>query len=443
MATFFFALAAFITSTVSQLTWNAINPSPLNTAYGMLAIGHNTNTQSLFMLGGLRYESTFKWYKKVMKYNINTSTFEQHDDLSSTTFPANGIQFMSQMYTQVNNSLWFIVNQEFGVFSMDTKSFSYPYKYNNIAVTIPLTTYYEAALPSQPCLISYQSRYLIIIGGDNLQGSITTGKQFQIYDIATNIWYYNNLPNLLTSRSQFCCAIVKDYLYAIGGVISSPIQYTNTIEKIYLNMSNIQNEQWHYINNTLTEAKEGHRCVNVGNNIYIVGGYNGQFLSTVDKIYTVHDTVSKNVNDISIQRSGIGLVTANGLLYAIGGYDDSNTNGVTNVFEYSSKIPTLSPTLNPTATQGSSQSPSIIPSQSPSKSPTKAPSTNPFPAPTNNPSLIPTESPINPTYNPSVAPTDHSTIFPTKNPISIPSQYPSVAPTDHSTIFPTKNPISI
>eukprot|EP01084_Bolivina_argentea_P230803 389374_1 len=309
---------------------------------------------------------------------------------------------------------------------MDNQLLTYPYTYNNIySVTIPLKTYYTATFPRQPCLASHQSRYLIIVGGDNSnKGDIGLGKQFQIYDIETNMWF-NNLPSLSTGRGLFCCEVSNDYLYAIGGLTVNST--TNTIEKIYLgDMSNIQNEQWSTLSATLTEAKDSHICSTVGNDIYIVGGENNNnYLSTVDKIDTITDAVVKD-SDISPARCNAGVANANTVLYVIGGADGS-ADEATNVFEFSSKVPTLSPT----------EDPSTFPTISPTKYPTYNPTPAPTSVPTSNPTHAPTPAPTsNPTPAPTQVPTPAPTMFPTPNPTSAPIQMPTPAPT----MFPTPNP---
>eukprot|EP01084_Bolivina_argentea_P010011 18673_1 len=132
MANGFLAFTTSMVIVASKLTWHTINPSPLETAYSCLATGYDQVAGSIWMLGGYRYESNQDmWYNKVFEYNNNTSTFIEHNDFSSVSFPTNGVQFNGQIYTQINNSVWFIVDQYFGVFSMDTQSLIYPYKYKN------------------------------------------------------------------------------------------------------------------------------------------------------------------------------------------------------------------------------------------------------------------------------------------------------------------------
>ncbi len=84
-------------------------------------------------------------------------------------------------------------------------------------------------------------------------------------------------------------------------------------------VSNIQNEQWHTLSASLTEAKNSHICSTVGNDIYIVGGDTdaGNYLSTVEKIDTITDTVGMD-SDISPARCNVGLANANTVLYVIG-----------------------------------------------------------------------------------------------------------------------------
>eukprot|EP01084_Bolivina_argentea_P052822 96993_1 len=345
----------------NSLSWNSIQPSPMETAYCRLASGYDASTGSIWLLGG--FQANNGWLSKVMEFNTKTGNFTEHPDM-----PINDTHFRSQVYCQIRNSIWFIREQVFGVFNMQTQTLQYPYKYNYTdTVTIPLTTYLSpSSSPNPPCLTSYKGRYLIIAGGDN-GGGIEQGKQFQIYDIDTNEWI-DSLPQLIVSRFAFCCEIVGDYLYAIGG--QNPVTAnTNTIEMIYLkNISNIKNEQWMLIEDRLSQAKRGHRCSAIGNNIYIVGGYDccGHHLKTVDRLNTMIGSVIWDSNMI-YGRFGVALVKADGFFYAIGGGDFSGSDDVTNAFEYSSKIPTLVPTMNPT----------VNPTMEPTMEPTIDPTINP------------------------------------------------------------------
>eukprot|EP01084_Bolivina_argentea_P041159 75955_1 len=137
----------------NPLSWNSIQPSPMETAYGRLATGYDPSTGSVWLLGGFQANNGF--LTKVMEFNNKTGNFTEHPDMQ-----INATHFRSQMYCQIRNSIWFIREQVFGVFNMTTQTLQYPYKYNYTdIVTIPLTTYLSpSSSPNPPCLTSYKGR---------------------------------------------------------------------------------------------------------------------------------------------------------------------------------------------------------------------------------------------------------------------------------------------
>ena len=122
---------------------------------------------------------------------------------------------------------------------------------------------------------------LYAIGGFNGKQSLNTAER---YDIKTNTW--EEIASLNSSRRSLSTVALDDGIYAIGGYDGE--KYLNTVEKY-----NIQKNEWTFVQ-SLNQPRCTMACVSSlnYNSIYVMGGYNGSPLSSVECYDAVHGTWS-------------------------------------------------------------------------------------------------------------------------------------------------------
>lgn len=111
--------------------------------------------------------------------------------------------------------------------------------------------------------------YLFVVSGRNFNGAIT--KKNQRYDLNTNSWTY--LAEHPTGKLGAATTIVKDSLYTIGGLATTPGSANRRVYKYSINQNSwTQVAQMPY---ALTDAKA---VTYQDSLIYVVGGYTGNTL---------------------------------------------------------------------------------------------------------------------------------------------------------------------
>eukprot|EP01083_Nonionella_stella_P208805 757522_1 len=324
---------------------------PRNAAGG--AIGYDNKTNSILLFGGDDNEQQF------IRFQNNQFIDEGQAYLSSSQ----QIAFTGQQYTQINNMLW--TTDEYGdyLYAINTHTYSA----DEPSITIPTSPYYRG------CLASYM-HYIFVVGG----GDTTTLDLVQIYDTLDAIWI-TNTPNMNQARRSFSCLVSGSQLFAIGGWDGS--NYLDSIEALTVSdINNINSHKWNYLSGTLSKPLADSRAVSYGDNIIVIGGWDGHAASN-----TVHiiDTITGSCtlwDTLLTARDIAPSIVVQNTLFVFSGWIDDTPN--TKTYEYKllpTTQPTKSPTPNPTPT-----------TTAPSPTPT---TTAPSPAPTVHPS---TASPTQP-----------------------------------------------
>eukprot|EP01084_Bolivina_argentea_P065220 118897_1 len=191
----------------------------------------------------------------------------------------------SHLYVTINDTIYTYYANHIQFFNMTSQQFI-----NNTNSYLNITKYI-----SNPCMATDGNRYLMIIGGVDMNAS-KVFNTFYIYDLFEGK-YLPNGPSTIRSRSSPACIVGSDnFLYVFGGIINFPGNLaTDTIERINItNITNIYgNIQWTELSSTLTETNSQMRVIEHNGYIYIIGGDSNGETSTVDvfNISTLNITV--------------------------------------------------------------------------------------------------------------------------------------------------------
>ena len=166
---------------------------------------------------------------------------------------------------------------------------------------------------------------IYVFGGTNIWGTYYTNTVDK-YNATTDNWTLDvsTYPSLI---SHSMCATVDNYIYCIGGIEEYPgASITNKIYKFNPNSGSFTE---------LTDMPTA-RCqgiaIPLGNNIYVIGGYDGSGQLDVLEIYDVSSDTWSIGDFLPIGIKSTVGGTINGKIYTASGYIDGD---VTNrVFEY-------------------------------------------------------------------------------------------------------------
>eukprot|EP01083_Nonionella_stella_P032694 89465_1 len=168
-----------------------------------------------------------------------------------------------------------------------------------------------------PCMTNLNSEFLFLLGG-SISPNYQSG--FHIFNVITKQWM-NDGPNMLEPRSYLTCQAHNDHLFAIGG--GNAASLLNTVIMINIgNISNIAHQNWSTLADTLSQSRNLLRSVLHEDDIYVIGGWSGNALSTVygevDVINTQNNTISLD-SVLSIVAERVSPVVAFDVLYVFGG----------------------------------------------------------------------------------------------------------------------------
>eukprot|EP01083_Nonionella_stella_P178572 631208_1 len=378
----------------------------LRAAKGM-AVGYWDG--SVFILGG------FPDSKEFVEYEVANDKMIDHGTILSFDIEKQG-----QFYTQTNNNLFMISNDD-RLLMMD------------LSQTTKTLQTYGAPLPTNVatfgCLESNDEFIFMVAGSDALDGPLAGYlDELQILDILASKWI-SNAPKMTSPRLFSACSIHKEsgYLYVIGGYLGAPIKL---VEKINVNnIANISTQQWKSVSD-LTNPADRSRSVVFGDYILVIGGF-GKTLNDVNTqiqiINTLTDSVSLAPSVMNYGGADAGVILSQNIIYNFGGWV-TWPGSVTNQWEscYIADITTFPPT-----TYLPTSSPVNAPSSIPSHSPTYIPSIIPSTALSIHPSIHPSVHPsIRPSFHPSVHPSIHPSLYRTLNITFPPTTYePTANPT--------------
>lgn len=174
--------------------------------------------------------------------------------------------------------------------------------------------------------------WIYAIGGMDASGSVV--KTVEAYDTSTPSWSTPPpIQPMLTARARLAAASGPDGLHALGGVdASGAILKTHEIYDPAMNGWSSANTA----NTTMPTARAGHAAVTGPDGlIYVIGGYGssgpGQAFNSVDAYDPIKGAWSNPPpNPMNTPRAFHAAVTADGLIYAIGGY---NSGGLVSTVE--------------------------------------------------------------------------------------------------------------
>eukprot|EP01084_Bolivina_argentea_P267026 453145_1 len=333
-----------------SLGWKTKEISPSNISrlfpnYGAFIAKQN---DSIYILGGTKSGTM------LIKFNTNTHSFTSH----SNTYDF-GYQ-VGQSSIQINHALYML--PYYKIVARDQNMS----KLNLNTLQTEVITRYPGHDTRGRCMISLDS-YLIIISGLSYHSMF-------IYDLINGQWLDGiSIPS---PRLGHSCNIINQTIYLFGGVvvnhalssdededIGNQPQYLDDIWMLEIDDINICcSTEWIQLTATLSSGKYGHRSIAVENNIYIIGGDQGDkmYLSEVD----VFNTETKEISvysDMIYAKSSHAAVELNSIIYVFGGLPTStnfyiNTQGLpmpnNEYYQYTnlpSNYPTTSPTQNPSS----------------------------------------------------------------------------------------------
>eukprot|EP01084_Bolivina_argentea_P141890 249301_1 len=402
-----------------------------------MAAGYDKNTDTVFILGGNRYQ-----------YQLTT--------FNGSTFIDQGLNVITeeiwgygQYYSQLGDILWMINRAGMGFISFNVHTMS------QVAITDTVIPYPHGFGKCLATMQELNHQYLFVLGGDvGGRGTTTAQDSVYMFNISSNNW--TEISPMNTARHRLACIVHGQKLYAVGGYPgNSATLYLKTIETLKVsNLFNLATETWSYFNQQLNKGLLGHRVIGYGQFLYVLGGYCGEdypegFPTSVNVIDTITGTVTIG-GSLAHGREYIAVIAVDHVIYGFGGYSYGGWTNEYQYFELSTISPTMAPSVSPTdAPSTQTISPSSTPSNAPTNIPTLEPTTqtptsNPTIKPSNDPTQIPTKSTLNPSQNPTKYPTetpsDGPSISPTERPTMEPSENPTLIPTVNPTNIPTASP---
>jgi len=276
----------------------------------------------------------------------------------------------SMVFDKNNKLLWFATNNQTCNFAIGTANMTCQSLWN-----FPLQPFMFPTIvlnPTYPTIIYLVSRdqYVWI---------------FNITKALENESPYTTGPNQIYSRTNLpCSAFYNNYVYSIGGSSS-----TTLTERVNVSATSglfNANSKWNWWGG-LSMTTVGSACQQFDRLVYVIGGYQGGYLTTAIQVYDMvtGDNATTNVF-LNTARYFMGSVitpisAGSSTIFVFGGYTGSTA---LNSVEYSNTmlLPTPAPTHKPTK----------FPTKPPTKPPTKLPTKPPTKSPTKSPTKLPTDA---------------------------------------------------
>ena len=113
---------------------------------------------------------------------------------------------------------------------------------------------------------------MYVAGGNNGDGIL---KSLEEYDLGSGC--VRNLAEMNEARDELCLLVLQDELYAVGGGGENGSNL-RSMEKY-----SFEKNKWEFVSNMLIPRRT-HTAVVVENNIYVMGGYDGEkYLCSAEK----------------------------------------------------------------------------------------------------------------------------------------------------------------
>ncbi|CAK8688248.1 unnamed protein product [Clavelina lepadiformis] len=163
-----------------------------------------------------------------------------------------------------------------------------------------------------------QSDEILIIGGWDCQQSVVT------FNTKTTQW--SDLPDTNIARRWPSAVNYNQQILLMAG--SKGRTYYNSVEMLDLND---ENPQWDSNLPSMIEKRHAFASSLLNGLVYCAGGYNDTGRLSSCESYNLEERKWSSIRNMNKKRTYHALVSARGLLYAIGGYD--NDNNATNTAE--------------------------------------------------------------------------------------------------------------
>mgnify|MGYP003729839947 CR=1 FL=1 len=163
---------------------------------------------------------------------------------------------------------------------------------------------------SAPACAAMNGR-LYVCGGYNGESCLASCES---YDPVRNVW--EPLPNMQRARSAAAAICFAGKMFITGGC--DVVQFFNTVE-VY------DGKTWGEMNHMISNRCR-HGSIVFQGQLWVVGGYNGRFLQSVEQYSFATCQWTPMVTVMNVRRGRVGVVTSGNKVYAIGGYD-----GMTNL----------------------------------------------------------------------------------------------------------------
>ncbi|XP_016658814.1 ring canal kelch homolog [Acyrthosiphon pisum] len=166
------------------------------------------------------------------------------------------------------------------------------------------------------CGLALVKEHFVFALGNNYNNS----RSIEMLDLSSQSLQWKSTVNMLVDRNYFGVGVLNECIYAVGGL--SGVSILNSAE-----IFDVSIQEWRLLSSLSTERMD--LGVGVLNNLlYVVGGYNYPFsLKSVECYDPSLDTWTL-VTQMSSSRRCPGIGVLDGVMYAIGGEFKDNTSSV-------------------------------------------------------------------------------------------------------------------
>jgi len=168
--------------------------------------------------------------------------------------------------------------------------------------------------------------HVYVVGGVGSDGALDNVEQARTNADGT-LGPFESVPgmSLVTARQAHTATILGSYLYVVGGFSNGSL---SSVERASIAPDGSLGPFTTVVDAALTTARQGHASAVVGNFLYILGGFGGSALNTVERAIINSDSslgpfmVVPNVN-LTTARHGHATAIIGGYLYVVGGTGSS------------------------------------------------------------------------------------------------------------------------
>ena len=166
-----------------------------------------------------------------------------------------------------------------------------------------------------------QASKLLCFGGEDRSTKVTV-----VYDLnnETSVVNYTDLPEKI---QRHCSLLLNRYIYCIGDDVENRVFYEET-DRVWRINSRNQTSGWKQVASMNSKRCEISAAVH-GDLIVVAGGAdeNGYLVSSAE-VYQTSFNEWRTISSLKLERSGHALVSCDGCLFAIGGWDGNCLSSV-------------------------------------------------------------------------------------------------------------------